>query len=63
MKVKFIGNDGEYVVKNSSSIMQFKLDKDGNHTGESIIHSITDTIENNEDRKEISKKIENLLIA
>lgn len=51
------GVDGDYLVKNESSILQFKLDKNGNKTGESIMHIITDSIENQQDRKKITNKI------
>lgn len=51
------GIEGEYFVKNESSILQYKLDKNGQKTGESIMHIITDSIENHNDRKEIAKKI------
>jgi hypothetical protein len=51
------GVDGDYLVKNESSILQYKLDKDGNKTGESIMHIITDSIENQQDRKKITTKI------
>ena len=51
------GVDGDYLVKNESSILQYKVDKNGNKTGESIMHIITDSIENQQDRKKITKKI------
>lgn len=51
------GVDGDYLVKNESSILQYKLDKNGKKTGESIMHIITDSIENQQDRKKITNKI------
>ena len=62
MLVKIKGIDGEYLLKNESSILQYKLDENGEHTGESVMHIITDSIENNQDRKEVSKKIEELIL-
>ncbi len=62
MLVKIKGIEGEYLLKNESSILQYKLDENGNHTGESVLHIITDSIENTEDRTEISKKIEELIL-
>ena len=56
------GIEGEYIVKNESSILQYKLDKNGKKTGESVIHIITDSIENNKDRYEITKKINEFII-
>ncbi|MCB0730081.1 MAG: hypothetical protein KDC88_03510 [Ignavibacteriae bacterium] len=52
------GKEGEYIVKNESSILQYKVNENGEQTGESILHIITDSIENQEDRSEIAKKIE-----
>jgi hypothetical protein len=60
MEIKIKGKAGEYVVKNESSIIQYKIDNAGQHTGESVLHIITDSIENNEDRTEVSKKIEEI---
>jgi hypothetical protein len=57
MFIKVLGKEGEYIVKNESSILQYKLDAEGNQTGDSILHIITDSIENKEDRFEITKKI------
>jgi hypothetical protein len=58
MNINFKGNDGDYVVKNESTILQYKIDENGEQTGESIRHIIVDSIENNEDRNEIFKKLE-----
>ena len=58
MELKMKGKDGEYIVKNESSILQIKTDLNGEQTGESVMHIITDSIENNEDRTEVSKMIE-----
>ena len=57
MFLKIQGHDGEYLVKNESSILQHKLDKNGKKTGETVIHIITDSIENYEDRIQVSKSI------
>ena len=58
MLMKFKGKEGDYIVKNGSSILQYKLDENGEKTGESLLHIITDSIENQEDRNEVIKKIE-----
>jgi hypothetical protein len=60
MEVK--GKEGDYIVKNESSILQYKLDENGNQTGESVLHIITDSIENQEDRSEVAKKIEEYIL-
>jgi len=57
MLLKIQGKEGEYIVKNKSSIFQYKIDAKGEHTGDSVLHITTDSIENNEDRKKITKKI------
>ena len=57
MTLRFSGKEGNYVVKNESSILQYKKNEEGLQTGDSILHIITDTIENNEDRREVTKKI------
>lgn len=57
MNFELKGIEGEYIIKNESSIQQYKLDANGKKTGESVIHIITDSIENSSDRKEITKKI------
>lgn len=62
MLIKIKGIEGEYLLKNESSILQYKLDENGDYTGESVLHIITDSIENTEDRNEISKKIEELIL-
>lgn len=56
MKVK--GKEGDYIVKNESTIFQYILDENGEKTGESLLHIITDSIENSEDRSEVIKTIE-----
>ena len=58
MNIKIKGKDGDYVVKNESTILQYKINENGEKTGESIRHIILDTIEDNEDRNEIFKKLE-----
>jgi hypothetical protein len=58
MHFNIIGKEGDYLVKNSHTILQYKKDNKGSKTGECIIHIITDSIENNEDRKHITKIIE-----
>lgn len=60
MRKEIKGNEGNYLIKNESVIVQFKINSQGKETGERIIHSITDTIENSEDRKHISKIIEEI---
>lgn len=62
MLLKVNGVEGDYFVKNESSITQYVKDENGKHTGESILHIITDSIENSEDRNEISKKIEQFIL-
>ena len=57
MIYKIVGKEGEYVVKNSSSILQYKVDKNGNFTGESVMHITTDSIENTNDRREVTEKL------
>ena len=52
------GKEGDYLVKNESSILQYKFDENGKKTGESVMHIITDSIENQEDRTEVTKTIE-----
>ena len=58
MFLKIKGKEGEYLVKNESSILQYKLDENGQKTGESVLHIITDSIENQDDRSEVTKTIE-----
>jgi len=60
MLLKISGKEGDYIVKNESSIFQYKKDENGLKTGESILHIITDSIENQEDRSEIAKRIAEL---
>ena len=62
MFVKVNGVDGDYLVKNESSIIQYLKDENGVQTGESVLHIITDSIENSEDRNEISRKIEEFIL-
>lgn len=58
MELKVKGNEGDYLVRNESSILQYKHDELGNKTGESVLHIITDSIENQEDRNKVNSKIE-----
>ena len=58
MVIKIEGNEGDYLVKNSSTIVQYKKDGSGRKTGKSIIHIIVDSIENNEDRILVQKNIQ-----
>ena len=53
MVIKLKGNEGDYLVKNSSTIVQYKKDSNG----KSILHIIVDSIENNEDRLLVQKNI------
>lgn len=54
---KIVGKEGEYLVKNSSNILQYKVDKNGKFTGESVMHITTDSIENYNDRREVTEKL------
>jgi len=58
MVLKLKGKEGDYLVKNSSTIIQYKKDSCGKKTGKSIIHIIVDSIENNEDRILIQENIQ-----
>ena len=55
------GNSAEFIIKNESSILELKIDESGNQTGESVVHVITDSIENQEDRKLVDKKLEEFI--
>lgn len=57
MVIEVNGNDGKYLIKDPSKIVQFKTDNAGKNTGESVVHIIADTIENKEDRTKVSEKI------
>ncbi len=57
MVIKLKGNAGDYIVKNSTTIVQYQKDKKGKKTGKSILHIIVDSIENTEDRILIQKNI------
>lgn len=57
MFLKIKGHDGEYVIKNGSNILQYKFDKNGSSSGETVVHIITDSIENKYDRIQVSQKI------
>ncbi len=57
MNIRIKGEEGEYLVKNRSSILQYKIDDTGKQTGESILHIITDSIENYYDRMKITEKL------
>ncbi len=57
MVINLKGKEGDYLVKNSSTIVQYKKDSNGKKTGKSILHIIVDSIENNEDRILIQKNI------
>jgi len=57
MFLKVKGIEGDYLVKNASSILQYKLNEKGEKTGESIIHIITDSIENSEKNRGIYLKL------
>ncbi len=57
MNVRIKGEEGEYLVKNRSSILQYKIDDTGKQTGESILHIITDSIENYYYRMKITEKL------
>ncbi|MFZ1289837.1 MAG: hypothetical protein WAR79_07090 [Melioribacteraceae bacterium] len=51
------GNSGKFFIKNESSILELKIDETGNQTGESKVHVITDSIENQEDRILVIQKL------
>ncbi len=55
------GQDGIYKIKHRSKIYQYKRDKFGNITNECILHVMTDTIENDYDRNEVSKIIQSMI--
>ena len=57
MVINLKGKEGDYLVKNSSTIVQYKKDSSGKKTGKSVLHIIVDSIENNEDRILIQKNI------
>lgn len=57
MVIKLKGNEGDYLVKNSSTIVQYQKDSNGKRNGKSILHIIVDSIENNEDRNLVQKNI------
>lgn len=57
MVIEVDGNDGKYFVKDPSNIVQLKLDRNGEKTGESKVHIIADSIENKEDRVKVSETI------
>ncbi|GEM_PF-6603970 len=55
------GQDGIYKIKHRTKIYQYKRDKFGNITNECILHVMTDTIENDFDRSEVSKFIQSMV--
>ncbi len=55
------GQDGVYKIKHQTKIYQYKRDKFGNITNECILHVMTDTIENDYDRNEVSKMIQSMI--
>jgi len=57
MVLEIIGNEGKYLVKDPSNIVQIKFDNSGKENGRSIIHIIADTINDKEDRIKVSAKI------
>ena len=60
MSYQLKGNEKEYLILGGSNILEFSIDEEGNHTGESKVHIITDSIENNEDRSLITEKLKDL---
>ena len=62
MYLEIKGIEGNYIIKNESSIFQYKVDENGQKIGKGILHIITDSIENQEDRMKVNKKIEEFII-
>ncbi len=58
MKEYIRGIEGIYKVKHRTKIYQYKIDSNGVKTGEYVIHVITDTIENDSDRKKINEYLQ-----
>ena len=57
MNKKVKGNAGEFLIKNSSTILELKVDENGNKTGESFVHIISDSIEDQYDRNLVNEKL------
>ncbi|MCB0744540.1 MAG: hypothetical protein H6613_10485 [Ignavibacteriales bacterium] len=57
MNKKVKGNAGEFLIKNSSTILELKVDENGNKTGESLVHIISDSIEDQYDRNLVNEKL------
>ena len=57
MNKKVRGNAGEFLIKNSSTILELKVDENGNKTGESLVHIISDSIEDQYDRNLVNEKL------
>ena len=57
MNKKVKGNAGEFLIKNSSTILELKVDENGNKTGESLVHIISDSIEDQFDRNLVNEKL------
>lgn len=51
------GNDGKYLLKDQSTIIQVSRNNKDDLATKNITHIITDTIENKEDRLKVSEKI------
>ena len=57
MNKKVKGNAGEFLIKNSSTILELKVDENGNKTGECLVHIISDSIEDQYDRNLVNEKL------
>jgi hypothetical protein len=60
MSITIKGNAGDYLIRNEFSILEVKLDKTGNQTGESKVHVIADSIEDQDDRIMVIQKLREL---
>lgn len=54
------GADGIYKIKHRSKINQYKINTKGRLTNTFRLHIITDTIENDEDRKKVAEAIQKM---
>jgi len=54
------GTDGIYKIKHRSKIYQYKINSQGRLTDTFKLHIITDTIENDEDRRKVVTAIQRM---
>ena len=54
------GTDGIYKIKHRSKIYQYKINSDGRLNSAFKLHIITDTIENDADRKKVAAAIQKM---